>query len=629
MSTEAQPFDLRILVVEDSALDFELIQRELSKDACVYETRRVDTEATFAAALEDGPDVVLCDFNLPQFDAMRALEMTRAKDLYLPFIIVSGTMGEDLAVDALKAGANDYIMKDRLERLCQAVRKAVEWRNLHRKMVESQEAAFLSGRAMEAVSQGIMICGAAAPDYPLIHANSAFTQITGYALEEVQGQNCRFLQGPDTDPGSVARIREALARKEYVSVELLNYRKDGTPFWCHLAISPVPDSTGNVTHFVGIQTDITERKLLEAQFIQSQKMDAIGRLAGGIAHDFNNLLSAIMGYCELAMLQTGEGDIIREDLGEILFASKRAAGLTQQLLAFSRRQLVLPQILDPNAAIREMEKMLRRIIGEDIRFETDLDQGLPPVRFDPGQFGQILLNLSVNARDAMPDGGCLHIRTFAEDSAVVTEITDTGTGMPPEVIDHIFEPFFTTKLEGKGTGLGLSTVYGIVSQAGGDISVQSELGKGSIFRVRIPLVEEGEAPEPVRENPGRPSAGTETILVVDDEKGLVSLICRVLEEKGYKVHATTEPGKALQIARERAGNIDLLVSDIIMPGMNGRQLAETVQADTGLNRVLFLTGYTDERVVKGSALFASAPVLRKPFTPTELAHTVRKILDGG
>jgi len=624
---------ISILMVEDSPFDFELVLRELRRGSRPVDATRVDTEIAYTEALKKMPDIVLCDYNLPQFNAMLALEIARAHDPYLPFIIVSGSVGEDIAVSALIAGANDYVMKDRLERLGQAVQRALEWRALRKEMNMAHEAAFLRGRAMEAVSQGIMICSALDPELPILYVNSAFTKITGYTADEVLGKSSRFLQGAETDANVLENLRQAIHRFESVHVEILNYKKDGAAFWNQLAISPIYDSNGVVTHFVGVQTDVTERKLLEAQFIQSQKMDAIGRLAGGIAHDFNNILSAIMGYCELAMMQSEPDAVIRKDLDEVLHASKRAAGLTQQLLTFSKRQLVLPQLIDVNNAIRELEKMLRRIIGEDILFETQLSDNLPPIRIDPGQFGQVILNLAVNARDAMPDGGHLVIRTMQGEpdehgvSYVVIEVSDTGHGMGEEILAHIFEPFFTTKADGRGTGLGLSTVYGIVTQAAGHIAVQSTPHEGSTFHIRIPADTSGIENDAISQRVTFDDSGTENILIVDDEISLVTMITRVLTSKGYNIYATHDPEMAMKIAREKGDQLHLLISDMVMPGMNGRQLAEYIQQETGLSTVLFMTGYTDERVIKDSVLFASAPVLRKPFTPTELTQTVRKILD--
>jgi len=295
--------------------------------------------------------------------------------------------------------------------------------------------------------------------------------------------------------------------------------------------------------------------------------------------------------------------------------------------------LVLPQLIDVNNAIRELEKMLRRIIGEDILFATQLSDNLPPIRIDPGQFGQVILNLAVNARDAMPDGGHLVIRTMPGEpdehgvSYVEIEVSDTGHGMGEEILAHIFEPFFTTKADGRGTGLGLSTVYGIVTQAAGHISVQSTLQKGSCFRIRIPADTSGIANDTISQRITFDDSGNENILIVDDEISLVTMVARVLTSKGYNVYATHDPEVATKIALERGDNLHLLISDMVMPGMNGRQLAEYIQQETGLSTVLFMTGYTDERVIKDSELFASAPVLRKPFTPSELTQTVRKILD--
>lgn len=501
----------------------------------------------------------------------------------------------------------------------------------------------LRDRAVRAVTQGILIADADQPDHPIIFATPGFERMTGYEVAEVLGRNCRFLQGLDTDPTAVARLREAIQTVIPCTVELLNYRKDRTPFWNELSISPVRDEGGVVTHFVGVLTDITARRKLEEQLRQSQKMDAIGKLAGGVAHDFNNLLTVISGYSELLLSQLPVDDPNREMIVEIHHAGERSAGLTRQLLAFSRQQILAPRILDLTGVVTDTERMLRRLIGEDVRLSTVLVPGLWMVRADPGQMEQILLNLAVNARDAMPDGGCLTIeaRNVYLDEAYACEhaeakpgphvmlaVSDTGTGMSQAVLARIFEPFFTTKDPGKGTGLGLATVHGIVKQSGGHIGVYSEVGVGTTFKVYLPRVE-GQSTGSHSGNKLRLTVpGTETVLLVEDEERVRTLSRHILVGAGYTVLEAANGNEAVQIATEHTGPIHLLMTDVVLPGgMGGRQVVAAVKSRRPEIRVLFVSGYTDDAVVRHGVLESGVNFLQKPFTPFSLAQKVRAVLD--
>jgi PAS domain S-box-containing protein len=383
-----------------------------------------------------------------------------------------------------------------------------------------------------------------------------------------------------------------------------------------------------------IVRDITERLRLEAQLLQAQKMEAVGRLAGGVAHDFNNLLTIISGYSQLALDQLSELDPVREGMLEINRAGERAAGLTRQLLAFSRKQVLKPEIVNLNAIVADTEKMLRRLIGEDIELVTRLAPKLAEVQVDAGQIEQVIINLAVNARDAMPEGGRLVIETAeadleekAEGSGldlpsgryVTLSVTDTGAGMDAGTMSHIFEPFFTTKEQGKGTGLGLSTVYGIVKQSGGDIRVSSEPGRGASFTIYLPAARKGGAAS-TREAAAPADRGTETVLLVEDEFGVRDLVARILKSAGYRVLPAANGGEALMICERFAGPIHLLVTDIIMPGMSGRELAGRLESMRPGLRVLYISGYT------GHAMKQGAQFIQKPFTPRALTRKVREVL---
>ncbi len=405
---------------------------------------------------------------------------------------------------------------------------------------------------------------------------------------------------------------------------------------------PLRDHAGAVVGVFGVARDITERKLAEDQLRQAQKMEAVGRLAGGVAHDFNNLLTAMLGSTELLLHALAPGDPMREDAEEIKKAANRAAGLTRQLLAYSRRQVLQPESLDLNVVVTEMDRMLRRLIREDIELVTVRAPALGRVRADPGQIEQVIVNLVVNARDAMPRGGRLTIETAnAElDQAfvrshqgavagpyVMLAVSDTGTGIDPETKAHLFEPFFTTKGVGRGTGLGLATVYGIVKQSEGYIAVDTELGRGTTFRVYLPRPDDA-APAPVARVAAEPfPRGTETVLVVEDEPAVQSLCRRALENLGYQVLAAASGADALRVVERYGGTIHLLLSDIVMPGMSGRELAERLVARRPGIKVLFMSGYPGD-VIAGGGVASGAAFLAKPFTPENLARKVRDVFAG-
>jgi PAS domain S-box-containing protein len=509
---------------------------------------------------------------------------------------------------------------------------------------QAQEELRLRDRAIQAVTQGILITDPSLPDNPIIFASPGFLQMTGYAAEEVVGRNWRFLQGKDTDPATVAQIREAVEQGQNRSVEILNYRKDGTPFWNALAISPVHDGEGRPTHFVGVQADVTERRYLEDQYRQSQKMEVVGQLAGGIAHDFNNLLCVINGYGELLLTRLPKCDPAREMIREMTKAGERAAGLTRQLLAFSRKTVLTPEILDFNAVVIDMEKLLRRTIGEDIDLGVILQPGLGRVKADPGQVEQVLMNLCVNARDAMPKGGKMTIETrdIELDAAyagahaearpgchVLLAVSDTGHGMTEEVKSRIFEPFFTTKEKGRGTGLGLATVFGIVKQSGGSVEVYSEPGLGTSFKVYLPRVE-NVAPSR-KSSPALPPVrrGTETVLLVEDEDAVRALTRIVLTGSGYAILEARSGEEGLRVAARHQGPIQLLISDVVMPELGGPEMAGRLVVLRPEMKVLFLSGYTDDAIVRHGILQEKVNFLQKPFSTTALAQKVREVLDAG
>jgi PAS domain S-box-containing protein len=506
-----------------------------------------------------------------------------------------------------------------------------------------QEALQLHDRAIQAVTQGIIITDSKQPSNPIVYVSPGFERLTGYSLAECVGRNCRFLQGKDTDPTAIARLREAVRTGEPCTVELLNYRKDETSFWNELSISGVRDADQRLTHFVGVQTDVTQRRRLEELFRQSQKMEAFGQLAGGIAHDFNNLLTIILGYSDVMFDMLSGDHPCHEPLHEIKRAAERSALLTHQLLAFGRKQIMDPVVLDLNEIVVDAEKMLRRVLGEDVDLIMVLSPELRHIRADPGQLEQVMVNLLVNARDAMPQGGELLIETknveldenFAKPQAgirsrshVLLAITDSGEGMPEEIRSKVFEPFFSTKDPGKGTGLGLSVVHGIIKQSDGQIEVQSKLGVGTTFNIYLPAVDQpARRAMPSLPANGAAPRGTETILLVEDDDSVRLIGECVLRRCGYRVMSACDATEAIRVSRAHDGAIDLLLTDFVMPKMNGGKLAELLHSERPKMRVLFMSGYTDAAIERQGVPNDGVRLVSKPFSPASLAEKVRACLD--
>ncbi|MBA3546531.1 MAG: PAS domain S-box protein [Nannocystis sp.] len=501
---------------------------------------------------------------------------------------------------------------------------------------QAEASLRLRDRAIGAACTGILIADAGHPDLPMIYVNPACERITGYSAAELLGRNCRLLAGPGTDPSVRQQIRDALAAGRGCKVTLLNYRKDGRAFWNDLQISPVTEDDGHITHYIGVQTDVTDRIALEAELRHSQKMDTIGRLAGGIAHDFNNLLTVIGGASSFAHELLPADHPVQLELTEIRLATERAAVMTRHLLTSARKQSINPSVVDLNALLAELQRMLRRLIAENIALILDLDPALAPVRADPAQIEQVLVNLAVNARDAMPTGGVLtiatrnlHIAAFdpifptlLPGDHISIEVLDDGLGMTPEIQAHIFEPFFTTKGPGLGTGLGLPTCYGIVKQHRGHISCESAPGRGARFRIVLPAETTTPPARPKLAAADQTLGGSETILLVEDEDRLRAFAFRVLTGLGYTVITANNGAHALALLAARPElTIDLLLTDVVMPELGGPELAARLQAEHIVTRVLYISGYHDH---SGPRL---EPLLPKPFTAADLAHRVRKTLD--
>jgi len=646
---------LQVLLVEDSATDAKLVAQELRRLARPVALERVETAAALRAALERQDwDVILSDWSLPNFSAPVALTIAKELRPDVPFVIVSGTIGEEAAVDAMHAGARDYVLKDKLGRLLPVLERELlaragrQARRQAEAALNESEARFR--RLAESGVIGIIIVE---PSGRLLEANEAFLQMVGYTSDDVQAGRVTWecLTAPGLRPEKmdtadfldgqpVAHPRET----EYV-------RRDGSRVPVLVTAATLDDR-----RYISLSIDLSEQKRAEVararaelalrhsedQLRQAQKMEAVGRLAGGVAHDFNNLLSVILSYSEMVQDGLDATDPLRADLSEIHEAATRASALTRQLLLFSRQQIVEPRVIDLGDVVVSLNKMLQRMVGEDVDVVVVAPDDHTRVNADPNLMEQVLLNLVVNARDAMPRGGKLTITTenvklddgyaarhlgVMPGRYVRLAVRDTGVGMSADVQSRIFEPFFTTKDKGKGTGLGLSTVFGIVQQSGGHIGVESEVGRGTTFNVYLPRVD-GDLSGAIQVPQAGPARGTETVLLVEDERQVRTIAENILRRHGYNVLVAQNAGDALLICEREAGPIDLLLSDVVMPHLSGPELARRLGRLRPNMKILFMSGYTDDSVFRHGALEGNVGFLQKPITPALLARKVRDVLDG-
>jgi PAS domain S-box-containing protein len=504
--------------------------------------------------------------------------------------------------------------------------------------------------AVQTTRMPMIVTNPSLPDNPIVFANEAFIRMTGYSSAELIGQNCRFLQGKDTDMDTVAEIRKAVEERREIATEILNYRKDGATFWNALFISPVYDRAGKLIYFFASQLDISRRRDAEDALRQAQKMEALGQLTGGIAHDFNNLLQVITGYLEGIGMTAArpEPDVerIQRQVDSAQKAVKRAATLTQQLLSFARKQRLDGRTVNANALIEGMHDMMLRVLGEAADIRLQFDDDLHLCRIDPTQGEVALLNIVINARDAMAGrtGQVITIgtrnvsigpsdeRSFSDlrpGGYVEISVTDTGNGMPPEVIQRVMEPFFTTKEEGRGTGLGLSMVYGFARQSGGGVHIYSEEGVGTTVRLFFPAAS-ADIHHPIekRIDPTVERRGHERILVVEDREDVAELARDILEENGYAVHVAAHAQEALAYLDE-GRKFDLLFTDLIMPGgMNGVMLARKVRERLPRVRILLTTGYADASIERQDAGGKEFDIIHKPYGRAELARKIRIVLEG-
>jgi PAS domain S-box-containing protein len=743
-------FTLKILLVEDVDADAELILRELERTQVQFDARRVETRERFLEQLGAyEPDIILADYSLPQFSALEALRLLRQLKSDIPLILVTGSHSEEVAVECMQEGAEDYILKASLRRLPSAVEKTLKKKAAERERAAARAAFHASEAQFRLITENTRDLIAlldphlrflyASPSYRLVlghspselvrangldfvhpadlgalretldealffregrtaeiryrHANGTwqtFESVVTYIFNE-QGQPQRALiVSRDTSDRKRAEkeIRKLAAFPQFNPNPVLEFTAEGTLTYFNdaaLAMARslgknhpqaiLPLNTANIVKMclatgqskvhldtsMGGRTlswsffpvvsnqvvhcyaeDITESLNMEAQLRQALKMESVGQLAAGVAHDFNNILTIIQGHAGLLLSDPALNGSLTDSARQISAAAERAANLTRQLLMFSRKQVMQPQLLNLNDVINNVSKMLRSLLGEQITLRRQLGDNLPAVHADPGMLEQVIFNLAVNARDAMPKGGVLELRTFALEIDdpyqqrrpeahlgyfVCLSVADTGHGMDAETLTHIFEPFFTTKEIGKGTGLGLATVYGIIKQHQGWIEVESDMGKGTNFKVFLAASCKAPPPADARKTRLAPG-GSETILVVEDEPALRELVTEILQKKGYKVLDAPTGAKALVLWQRHKSEIKLLLTDMMMPGgVSGRELAAQALADQPDLKVIYSSGYSLDIVSPDFTIKEGMLFLQKPYDPETLAQTVRDCLN--
>jgi two-component system cell cycle sensor histidine kinase/response regulator CckA len=510
-----------------------------------------------------------------------------------------------------------------------------------RDITERKQADAERKRLMAAVEQSGEVIFMTDAKGIIRYVNPAFERTTGYSRKEVEGQTPNFLKSGEQDEQFYHNLWETISGGRIWEGRMINRRKDGTLYTEESTISPVRDPSGRIVNYVAVKRDITSQLRLTAQFQQAQKMEAVGMLAGGVAHDYNNMLSVIIGYAELALFKVDETQPLYSDLQEIIKAAKKSADITRQLLTFARKQTIIPVVLDINQSVESMINMLRRLIGDDIDLIWIPDDSPYPVKMDPVQVDQILANLCINARDSITDIGKVTIETgnavfdeqycsdhfgFVQGEYVMLAISDNGCGMDKETLEQIFEPFFTSKGAGQGTGLGLSMVHGIVKQNNGFINVYSEPGKGSTFRIYLPR-DEGQSVVNLQENVAQyPLGHGETVLVVEDEPELLDLDKKILGKLEYRVLTAGTPGEAIRLAEEQADKIQLLITDITLPDMNGIELAERLHTLCPGLKIMFMSGYTSNMIAHQGMLDEGVNFIQKPFAIHDFAVKVRESL---
>jgi len=599
------------------------------------------TEDALARLRQTNYDLLICEYESGDGAALRLIHELRRNGPAAPVIFLSDHMNESAIDAALKTGIDDPAQASILAEpsLTRAIRHAIDVYGKERQRQKTEDTLRKLWRAVEQSADLVMITDRAGV---IEYVNPAFEALTGYSPGELMGQTPRVLKSGQQAPELYRELWQSILSGSVFRCTMVNQKKNGEIFVAEKVITPLRDGEGLITHFISNDRDITDRRRLENQLQQAQKMDAIGLLAGGVAHDFNNLLMVISSYAELMLDSLAPQHPLRHNVDEIQKASRRAADLTRQLLAFGRKQMQTLQLLDLNSIIEEINKMLPRLIGEDIELEFVPGKKLGRVKADPVQIEQVLMNLAANARDAMPKGGRLVIETASVqlDDAyvqahsivppgeyVLLTVTDSGEGISPEHLSHIFEPFYTTKEEGEGTGLGLATVYGIVKQNSGFIWVYSERGLGTTFKIYLPRARDARVVPQLALPVEGYLGGCETLLLAEDEPAVRQSTREFLSLNGYIVLEAKNGAEAVAVAREYKGPIHLMVTDVVMPQMGGARLAGELALERPDMKVLFVSGYAETTVQRHGAIDVTTRFLQKPFSLRTLARKIREVLD--
>ncbi len=636
---------LRVLLVGEQEEDFYLIRDILQRSRGI-ELVGLDhahsIDEADAMLKERRYGLVLFEHETGDAEAVRLVSDFQRAGVSVPFILLTEEADEQLVAKIIESGTWNRVSKSQLDAatLVRTIRSTLAMHSLQQEQHNAEESLRKLSRAVEQSADTVVITNR---DGIIEYVNPAFEKITGYHHDEACGRTPRILKSGEQAPETYQEMWKTILEGSVYRAIFVNRKKNGEPYYVEQSICPVRDADGRVTHFIANGRDLTERLRLEAQLLQAQKMDAIGRLAGGVAHDFNNLLTIITSYSELALDTVPKDSPLESKIQEILLAARRAAELTRQLLAFSRKQPQALRVVELNQVVAGISKTLPRLIGEDIEFTFKPGPGVGCVRVDPLQIKQVLMNLAANARDAMPQGGHLRIETFdlhldedyvhgkpavipMGDYAVIT-VSDDGTGIPREDLPHIFEPFYTTKPSGKGTGLGLATVYGIVKQNQGFIWVYSERDRGTIFKIYLPrLSSRNRVTAPQAFDYRSETRGTETILLVEDEQAVRRSTAEFLRLQGYHVLEAKDGVDAMEVAGKHGSMIDLVVTDVVMPNMSGGELAKQMMPVRPVLKFLFVSGYAGKTVLDHKVVDLETNFLQKPYTLKQLSHKIRTAL---
>jgi two-component system cell cycle sensor histidine kinase/response regulator CckA len=645
-ATQLGPSLLRVLLVGSQEEDFFLIREILDRTRSA-----LPAELDHAGSLEEAKamlqsssyGLVLFEHETGDAAATKLLSEFLQTRGALPFILLTEHADEKAVAEIIQAGAYDCMERSQLNgaNLVRTIRCALSLHSSQQQRQMSEQSLRTLSCAVDQSADTIFVTNS---EGIIEYVNPAFEALTGYSQQEVIGKSPSILKSGEQAPLLYRELWETIRAGDVFRGVLVNRKKNGELYYVDESISPIRDAEGRITHFVSNGRDLTERLRVEAQLLQSQKMDAVGRLAGGIAHDFNNLLTIITSYSELALDTVVPGSSTEARLHEILSAAHRAAGLTRQLLAFSRKQPQALRVAELNPVISGIVKSLHRLIGEDIDLVFVPGKGLGRIRLDPVQIEQILMNLAANSRDAMLQGGRCTIETsnveldeqyvdgkkavIPTGRYAVLSVTDTGSGIPADLLSHVFEPFYTTKSSGKGTGLGLATVYGIVKQNHGFVWVYSEPGMGTTFKIYFPCVRDQAATLEIAEKGTEALLrGTETVLLVEDEEPLRRAAAEFLGLRGYTVLEAKDGLDALSVTKNHGSTIHLAITDVVMPQMSGGELAKALEALRPETRMLFVSGYAGQTVLDHKVVDVENNFLQKPFTLKQLAGKVRTVLD--